>query len=49
MDVTSQPRPTAYLQIREPRKPFPPQTMSFLAADMMDELGELEIASSSYT
>lgn len=34
MDVTSQPRATAYLQIREPRKPLPPQTTSFLAADM---------------
>lgn len=32
MDVTSQPRATAYLQIREPRKPLPPQTTSFFAA-----------------
>ena len=32
IEVTSHPRATAYLQIREPRKPLPPQTMSFLAA-----------------
>ena len=32
MDVTSQPRATAYLQLREPRKPLPPQTTSFFAA-----------------
>lgn len=31
MDVTSQPRATACLQIREPRKPLPPQTTSFFA------------------
>lgn len=30
--MTSQPLATAYLQIREPKKPLPPQTMSFLAA-----------------
>lgn len=37
MEVTSQPRATANLQMREPRKPLPPQTTSFLAAalDMM--------------
>lgn len=34
MDVTSQPRATAYLQILEPRKPLPPQTTSFFAADL---------------
>jgi hypothetical protein len=33
MEVTSQPRATANLQIREPRKPLPPQTTIFLAAD----------------
>lgn len=29
MDVTSQPRATAFLQIRDPMNPFPPQTMIF--------------------
>ena len=32
MDRTSQPLPTACLQIRDPRNPFPPHTMSLLAA-----------------
>jgi hypothetical protein len=32
MDVTSKPLATAALQIREPRKPFPPQTTSFFTA-----------------
>lgn len=31
IDVTSQPLATADLQIREPRKPFPPHTTSFFA------------------
>lgn len=34
-EVTSQPRPTAALHIREPRKPFPPATtIFFLAVDV---------------
>lgn len=37
IDVTFQPRATAYLQIRDPRKPFPPHTTSFFAADMVQE------------
>lgn len=32
IEVTSQPRATAYLHILEPRKPLPPQTTSFLVA-----------------
>ena len=37
MDVTSQPRATADLQMRDPKKPFPPATtMLFLTfADMV--------------
>lgn len=34
MDVTSQPLATANLQMREPKKPLPPQTTIFLAADL---------------
>jgi hypothetical protein len=32
IEVTSQPLATAYLHIREPRKPFPPHTTSRLEA-----------------
>lgn len=35
IDVTSQPRATADLHIREPRKPFPPQTTNFFAVAML--------------
>lgn len=35
MEVTSQPLATAYLQIREPKNPVPPQTTSFFVADML--------------
>lgn len=38
IEVTCQPRATAYLQIREPRKPFPPQTMMRFA-DMTKPVG----------
>lgn len=43
IDVTSHPRATADLQMREPRKPLPPATTSFFlaapdAADMLDGL-----------
>jgi hypothetical protein len=38
-DVTSQPLATAYLQIRDPKKPLPPQTISFLAAADMATVG----------
>jgi len=31
MDVTSQPRATADLHIRDPKKPLPPQTTSLFA------------------
>lgn len=34
MEVTSQPLATANLQMREPKKPLPPQTTIFLAADL---------------
>jgi hypothetical protein len=43
IDVTSQPLATAYLQMREPKKPLPPQTMSFLAAaDMTGDSGAIQ-------
>lgn len=35
IDVTSHPRATACLQIRDPKKPVPPQTTSFFKADMV--------------
>ena len=34
IEVTSHPLATAYLQIRDPRKPLPPQTTSLFTADM---------------
>jgi hypothetical protein len=37
MDVTSHPLLTAALHIRDPRKPFPPQTTRRLAADMISD------------
>lgn len=40
IEVTSQPRATANLHMREPRKPLPPQTTIFLAAEAM-MVGEL--------
>lgn len=44
MDVTSQPRATANLQIRDPRKPFPPQMTTFLTeleVDAVDIFGSI--------
>lgn len=40
IDVTSQPRATADLQMREPKKPFPPATtmLFFTFVDMMKEV-----------
>ncbi len=35
MEVTSQPRATANLQMRVPRKPFPPHTMILFTTDML--------------
>lgn len=49
IEVTSQPLATAALQMREPRKPFPPATTNFrLAAWAMTGQGRLIPSSSIY-
>lgn len=49
IEVTSQPLATAALQMREPRKPFPPATTNFLfAAWAMTGKGGLLPSSSRY-
>jgi hypothetical protein len=45
MEVTSQPLATAALHIREPKNPFPPQTISFFVAAMVHELLKMKVSS----